>query len=170
LYFCSDIVGHDGSVGITPRYGLDGPGIESRWRRDFPHPSRLGPGAHPASCTIGTRFFPGVKRPGCGVDHPPPSSTEVKERVELYLYSAPGSSSPVIRWPLPFVHALIMWLFSIMIWYDMIYDTIYDMIWYDMIWYDMIWYDMIWYDMIWYDMIWYDMIWYDMIWYDVIYI
>ena len=21
-------------------YGLDGPGIESRWRRDFPHPSR----------------------------------------------------------------------------------------------------------------------------------
>jgi len=26
-------------------YGLDGPGIESRWRRDFPHLSRptLGP-------------------------------------------------------------------------------------------------------------------------------
>jgi len=28
--------------------------------------------------------FLGVKRPGCGVDHPPPSSAEVKERVELY--------------------------------------------------------------------------------------
>jgi hypothetical protein len=27
--------------------------------------------------------FPGVKRPGRGVDHPPPSSAEVKERVEL---------------------------------------------------------------------------------------
>jgi hypothetical protein len=31
--------------------------------------------------------FPGVKRPGRGVDHPPLSSAEVKERVELYLYS-----------------------------------------------------------------------------------
>jgi hypothetical protein len=32
-------------VGITTGYGLDGPGIESRWRRDFPHLSRpaLGP-------------------------------------------------------------------------------------------------------------------------------
>jgi len=28
------------SVGITTGYGLDGPGIESRWRRDFPHLSR----------------------------------------------------------------------------------------------------------------------------------
>ena len=33
------------SVGIATGYGLEGPGIESRWRRDFPHPSRpaLGP-------------------------------------------------------------------------------------------------------------------------------
>ena len=29
--------------------------------------------------------FPGVKRPGRNVDHPPPSSAEVKERVELYI-------------------------------------------------------------------------------------
>ena len=35
--------------------------------------------------------FPGVKRPGRGVDHPPLSSAEVKERVELYLYSPSGS-------------------------------------------------------------------------------
>jgi len=27
-------------VGIATGYGLDGPGIESRWRRDFPHLSR----------------------------------------------------------------------------------------------------------------------------------
>jgi len=27
--------------------------------------------------------FPGVKRPGCAVDHPLPSSAEVKEGVEL---------------------------------------------------------------------------------------
>jgi hypothetical protein len=32
-------VGRDSSVGITTGYGLDGPGIESRWGRDFPHPS-----------------------------------------------------------------------------------------------------------------------------------
>ena len=32
------------------------------------------------------RVFPGVKHPGCGVDHPPLASAEVKERVELYLY------------------------------------------------------------------------------------
>jgi len=33
------------SVGIAIGYGLDGPGIESRWGRDFPHLSRpaLGP-------------------------------------------------------------------------------------------------------------------------------
>jgi hypothetical protein len=31
--------------------------------------------------------FPGVKRPWRGIDHPPPYSTVVKERVEIYLYS-----------------------------------------------------------------------------------
>jgi len=31
-------------AGIATRYGLDGPGIESRWGRDFPHPSRPAPG------------------------------------------------------------------------------------------------------------------------------
>ena len=34
------MVGRDNSVGIATRYGLDSPGIESRWGRDFPHPSR----------------------------------------------------------------------------------------------------------------------------------
>jgi hypothetical protein len=33
--------GPSSSVGIVTGYGLDGPGIESRWRRDFPHLSRL---------------------------------------------------------------------------------------------------------------------------------
>jgi len=37
---------------------LDGPGIESRWGRDFPAPI---PGAQPVSCTMGTWPFPGVK-------------------------------------------------------------------------------------------------------------
>jgi hypothetical protein len=42
-------------------YGLGGPGIESRCGRDFPHLSKTGPGAHPASCTMGTGSFVGVE-------------------------------------------------------------------------------------------------------------
>ena len=53
----------------------------------FSAPVQTGTGAHPASCTMGTVSFPGVKRPGRGVNHPPTSSAEVKERIELYLYS-----------------------------------------------------------------------------------
>jgi len=37
-----------------------------------------------------------VKRQGHGVDHPPLFSAEVKERVELYLYSTSGPLWPVI--------------------------------------------------------------------------
>ena len=48
------------SVGIATDYGLDGPGIESRWGRGFP-PIQTVPGAHPASCTMGTGSFLWVK-------------------------------------------------------------------------------------------------------------
>ena len=34
------IEGPDSVVGIATGYGLDGPGIESRWGRDIPHLSR----------------------------------------------------------------------------------------------------------------------------------
>jgi hypothetical protein len=76
----------DSSVGIATGYGLDGPGIESRWGARFFAHVQNGPGAHPASCTAGTGSFPGVKWPGRGADHPPPSSAEVKKELELYLY------------------------------------------------------------------------------------
>jgi hypothetical protein len=33
---------------------------------------------------------------GRGVDHPPPSNAEIKERVELYLYFPSGPSWPII--------------------------------------------------------------------------
>ena len=46
--------------------------------------------------------FPGVKRPERGVNHPLSSSAEVKERVELYLYSPSGPSWPVLGRTLPF--------------------------------------------------------------------
>jgi len=46
-------------VGIVTGYGLDGPGIESRWGRDFSATVQTGPGAHPASCTMGTGSLSG---------------------------------------------------------------------------------------------------------------
>ena len=50
--------------------------------------------------------FPGVKLPGYGVNHPPPSNAEIKERVELYFYSPCGPSWPVLgrTLPLPLRH------------------------------------------------------------------
>jgi len=48
------------SVCIASGYGLDDPGIESRWGARFSSPVQTGPGAHPASCTVGTGSFPGV--------------------------------------------------------------------------------------------------------------
>ena len=45
----------------------------------FSLPVQTGPGSQPASYTTGTVSFPGVNWPGRGVDHPPPSSAEVKE-------------------------------------------------------------------------------------------
>jgi hypothetical protein len=47
----------------------------------FSAPVQTCPGAHPVSYTMRTGFSPGAKRPGRGVDHPPQSSAEVKERV-----------------------------------------------------------------------------------------
>jgi len=61
----------------------------------FSAPFQTGPGAHLASYNGYRVSFPGVKRPGRGVDHPSPSSSEVKERIELYLYSSSGPSLPV---------------------------------------------------------------------------
>jgi hypothetical protein len=55
-------VGRLGSaVGIATGYGLDGPVIEFRWGASFSVPVQTNPGVHPASCTMGTGVFPGVK-------------------------------------------------------------------------------------------------------------
>jgi hypothetical protein len=86
-------MGSDGSVGIATLYGLDGPEIESRWERDFPHSSRPALGATQAPLQW---VFPGGKSAAADVDQPPPSSAEVNKRVELYLYSPSGPSWPVL--------------------------------------------------------------------------
>jgi len=45
---------------------------------------------------MGTGFFPGVKRPGLGVNDGPAFSAEVKEKLELYFYSLTVTSLHVI--------------------------------------------------------------------------
>jgi len=64
-------------VGIATAYGLDGPGIESRWGEIF----RTCPDRHwdpPSLLCNGYRVFPeGKVRPGRGADPLPPSSAEV---------------------------------------------------------------------------------------------
>jgi hypothetical protein len=83
---------------LDTRYELDGPGIESRWGRDFPHPSwpALGPTKPPY--TKGTGSFLGGESAGAWRWPPTPFIAEFNERVELYLYSPSWPSGSVIGW------------------------------------------------------------------------
>ena len=63
-YFGTEKIRRPGSVvGIAPAYGLDGPGDRIPVGARFSAPVQTGPEAHPASCTMGTGSFPGVR---CG--------------------------------------------------------------------------------------------------------
>jgi len=98
LSVCGKYVGRDSSVDIPTRYGLSGPEIESRWGGGEIFRSRPDrPSGPPSLLYNDYRLFLGVvKRPGCGVDHPPPSDAAVIERVELYPYSTSGPPWPVV--------------------------------------------------------------------------
>ena len=87
----------DSSVGTVTCFGLKGPGIKSR--RGEVSLTRPDESWGALSLLYNGYWFspPGVKRPGRGVNHPPLSSVEVKERVELYLCSPSGPSSPVVE-------------------------------------------------------------------------
>jgi hypothetical protein len=97
----------DISVGTATRYGLDGPGIESLWGRDFPHPSRpaLGLTQPPVKWVPG--LFRGGKAAGAWRWPHTPSNAEVKEWAELCLYSPSGPSWPVAGWTLSLPQSLV---------------------------------------------------------------
>jgi hypothetical protein len=82
--------GPSSSVDIATGYGLDGPGIESRWRRDFPHLFRpaLEPTQPPVPWVPG--LSRGKERPGREADPSHPSSAVGHKRIELYIYSPYG--------------------------------------------------------------------------------
>ena len=73
------VVRRNSAGGTAARYGLDGSMIESRWGVIFSSSVQTGPGVHPASYTVGTGSFLGVKRPGHGVDHPPHLAPRLKK-------------------------------------------------------------------------------------------
>jgi hypothetical protein len=109
LCHCFHLFGPGSSVGIVTGYGLDGPGDRIPVEARFYAPVRTGPGAHPASCTMGTGSFPGVNS-GRGVTltpHPLLVPLVMKEysytsTPPFGLYGLYRASVPVQGWPLPF--------------------------------------------------------------------
>ena len=93
--FKDTVVGRDNSVSIATRYGLDCPGIEFRWGRDFSHPSRpaLGTTQPPIQWVL---VFPGFKTAGAWCWPLTTYSAEVKERVGQYIYSPSAPSCPTL--------------------------------------------------------------------------
>jgi hypothetical protein len=88
------------SISIVSGYRLDDRAIEVRFpaeAKDFSSNLcvQTGSGAHAASCTLGTGVpFPGTKaRPGCDADHSAPSSAEVENEKELFLFPPPPQAS-----------------------------------------------------------------------------
>ena len=88
-------MGRDSSVDIATRYGNQIL-VGSR----FSAPVQTGLGAHTASYTRGTGLLTGGKGAGAWCCPPTPSTAEVKERVETYLYSPSGPSWPVMGAPM----------------------------------------------------------------------
>jgi hypothetical protein len=85
------------SVGMTIRYGLDGPEKEFRWGLVLPHPSKLALGSI-QSLTEWVPFY--IRGQSCwavALTTHPSSSAEVEERVELYLYTPSLPLRPILR-------------------------------------------------------------------------
>jgi hypothetical protein len=78
--FAMSRVGRDSVVGIATGWKARGSNSSGAW---FSGHIQTGPGVHPASYTVIAGSVPRVKLPRRGFDHPPSTSEEVKEGVEL---------------------------------------------------------------------------------------
>jgi hypothetical protein len=96
-YLCDFNKGPISVVGIAIRYGLGGPWIESRWRRDFLHTSRLSLGSTQPPGQWVVAFFSMGKAIGAWHDHPSPLAPKLKK--ELYLCT--GLWSQYTKTPTP---------------------------------------------------------------------
>jgi hypothetical protein len=83
-------VGRNSVVGTETSYGLDGPVVESRWGRHYPRPSITALGLTQPPIQGVTGLFLRGKGVEAWRSPPTPSSAEVNERVELYLYTPSG--------------------------------------------------------------------------------
>jgi hypothetical protein len=89
----------DSSVGIATRYGLEGPGIESRWGEIFrTYPDRLRGPLNP--CTMGTGSLPGVKAAEAWCWPHTPSIAEVKKELSYTSTHPMCPPGPVTEFPL----------------------------------------------------------------------
>jgi hypothetical protein len=95
-------IGPGRAVCIETHSGLDDPGIKSWRRRNFLQPSRpaLGPAKPPVIWVPG--LFPRSESAEVWLWPTDPSSSEVKQRLELDLYSPSEYSWPVLGRYLPF--------------------------------------------------------------------
>ena len=83
--------------GMTAPYGLDGPGIESRWVRDCSYPPRTAPGAHSASCTMGT--VPSLSRDQSGLGVALTARPHLEPRLKKeQSYNSPSGPSSRVLW------------------------------------------------------------------------
>lgn len=90
-------VGHSTVVCVLTCYGMDGPVIESQWRRHSPDPST--PGLRPPFNLWHVEFrvsFPDIKRSRCGDDLSPHLALRFNKGLELHLYALSGPSGLVL--------------------------------------------------------------------------
>ena len=88
----------------------------------FSAPVQTGPGVHPASYTMGTESFPGVKRPGRGVDHPLLVPRLQKE--QSYTSTPPVGLRGLLQSELQFSLLYFTILYFILLYFTLLYFTL----------------------------------------------